>query len=247
MEAKTWEELAEARYTGAKDRLVKSEARFASYMDLEAISLMHEKVKEGLAVIEAHLERMKAFGGHTELFEFTKAEVQLAEAEVQLAKTEAELVVEMIQFDMSIDQENKMATRFLGEEAVRLAETEVRLLEAELRLLGVDIDLMIDTLNDPILHHSQVWLAHADMELRQHRHDGEDRPDFLDDAFWQQYNEMQRLATLSEASAKANAGVAYAEAQVQLAEAKVQLAEAELRVTKAKLRVAKTYDRDDYL
>ena len=250
METKTWEELVKAwleevkeRFAEAKERLAKSEARLA-YMDTETMLFLHKKVKANLASIEAHLEGMRTFVSDTKQSAVMKVEVQLAETEVQLAKVEKELLLEMIEFDMSVGQESKMTTRFIEEEAVRLAEAEVRLLEAELRLLEKDIDLMIATV-DPVPDQISQWLYHADMAL-QDWHNGEDRPD-LDDAFWQRYNEMTKLEISSQAAAKADAGVTCAEARVQLTEAKVRLSEAELRLAKAKLRLTKTFDMDDYL
>ena len=237
METEKWEKLAKTRFTRAKERLAKSEARLA-YMDTDAMLFIHEEMKAALAVIEANLEELDTIA-------VVNAEVKLAEAEVKLAKAEVELLVEMIEFDVQISRESKKANRFITEEEVRLAEAEVRLAEAEVRSVEMDIEMMdivgIDGFLDPD-HESGRILHEMDMALS----DPEYREE-VDDSFWKLYYEMSELDNFLSADAQVKMPVAFAKAEVRLAEAKVRLSEAELRLAKTELRLAKTFDIDDYL
>lgn len=244
METKTWEELAEGRFAEAKARLVKSEARLA-YLSPASRYLIHEEVRARLVIVESSLEEMIASASDTNRSTFVEAELELAEAEVHLAKAEAGLLREMIEFDMSVSRENKMALRFLAEEGVRLAEAEVRFLEAEVRLIEDDIWMMnvqgIDLFLDPKAEEVGKFLHDTDMALAQ-----EDKPE-LDDAFWHHYFEMSTLESFFSGEAKVKSRIGFAEAEVRLAKTEMRLAKAKLRCAEAELQLARTFDEKDYL
>ena len=252
METKTWEELAEARLTEAKARLVKSEARLA-YLSSESMSFIHEEVRAKLVIVESSLEEMIASASDTNRSTFVEAELELAEAEIRLAKVEVGLLMEMIEFDMFVSRESKMASRFLAEEVVRLAEAEVRFSEAEMRLVEDNIWMMhvqgIDLFLDPRADDVGKFLHDTDMALptTEDKQELSDAFSQLGDGFRHQYSEMSMLAHFFGAEAKMKMRIGFAEAELRLAKTELQLEEAKLRYAEAKLQLAKTFNVDDYL
>ena len=247
METKTWEELVKARFEHAKERLVESERRLA-YMSPEDMSLVHEKVRASLEVLEAELARIGEYTSETQQFAVMRAEIQFGKTEVQLARSEAELLAEMIEFDMSISQESKVSIRFLAEEAVRLAEAKVRLVEAELQLAEAESNLIDpEMFMDAKLWEAAKYLHDADMWLLSDEpaREGlswEEAHEVLYNS--QQYQQMEAIHNDLSTKAGMNLKVAIAAAEVRLAKLRLQLAEAKLQLAEAELMLGETYNSE---
>ena len=162
MEKEIWQEQIEARLAEAKARYVNSIVRDA-YTDSESILYFQKKLKSNLEILEGYLTEeiyegtklIELLIGTGREYEIMNAEIKLAESEVQLIKAELNLFEKMIDIDWSVNRQDKLISRFLAEDALRLSEAEIRRTEAEVRLAenyvaNIELDMYWNPYNEAV-------------------------------------------------------------------------------------------------
>ncbi|MDE0086927.1 MAG: hypothetical protein OXU23_14500 [Candidatus Poribacteria bacterium] len=246
MEKEIWQEQIEARLAEAKARYVSSIVRNA-YTDSETILYFQEKIKSNLEILEGYLteeiyegtkliELLIGTGGE---YKIMNAEFKLAESEVQLIKAELNLFEKMIDIDWSVNRQDKLISRFLAEDALRLSEAEVRRTEAEVRYAENDLELQeLDHFFHPSYDKAAKYIGDHDTWL-----DSLDMYELEEVFISEEYYEMEELSNYYHKKGLADYGFARASTEVWIAELKVRLAKEELRAAKAKLILSELKNR----
>lgn len=226
MEKEILQKQIEVRLAEAKARYVNSIVRNA-YTDSESILYTQDKIKSGLEVLEGYLIQ--------EYIEelILNAELKLAESELQLIKIELELYDKWIDVDWSLNRQDKLISRFLAEDTLRLSEAEVRLTETELRLAenhvsNIELDMFYDPYNEAAkyIDDHEMWIASLEMyELEEV-------------VIPEKYYEMVELSDYYYMHGSADMKIAVTSTEVHIAKLKVRLAKKELCVANSKLILA---------
>lgn len=236
MEKEILQKQIEIRFAEAKARYVNSIIKNA-YTDSETILYIQDKIKSGLEILEGYLtqEYVEELIGVGDEYEIMNAELKLAESELELIKIELELFDKCIDLDWSLNRQDKLISRFLAEDALRLSEAEVRLTETELRLAenhvsNIELDMFYDPYNEAAkyINDHVMWLGSLEMyELEEV---------VIPDP--EKYYEMAELSDYYYMKGSADMKIAVTSTEIHIAKLRVRLAKEELCVANSKLILA---------